>query len=133
MGCIVRGVAKSQILLSDFHFLPFVATWMDLKDTMLSEIGQRNTKTVCFPHMWNLKNTTNYYRKQKVSSLPDIENKLVVTSGKSEWGRGNTGEEEKRVIMRIYEIMNVKPFENCRALYNLNKLSFNFLKRSHDK
>ena len=83
--------------------------------------------------MWNLKNTTNYYIKQKVSSLPDIENKLVVTSGESEWGRGNTGEEEKRVIMRIYEIMNVKSFENCRALYNLNKLSFNFLKRSHDK
>ena len=35
--------------------------------------------------------------------------------------------------MRIYEIMNVKPFENCRALYNLDKLPFNFLKRSHDK
>ena len=83
--------------------------------------------------MWNLKNTTNYYIKQKVSSLPDIENKLVVTSGESKWGRGNTGEEEKRVIMRIYEIMNVKSFENCRALYNLNKLSFDFLKRSHDK
>ena len=57
----------------------------------------------------------------------------MVTSGESEWGRGNTGEGEKRVTMRIYEIMVVKLFENCTALYNLNKFPFNILKRSQVK
>ena len=40
--------------------------------------------------------------------LTDIKNKLVVTSGEREGGRGNIGLEGKRIIMGLYEIMCVK-------------------------
>ena len=39
--------------------------------------------------MWNLKNIINEYNKTK--RLTDIENKLVVTSGEREGGRGKIG------------------------------------------
>ena len=46
--CIVRGVAKSQTQLSNIRMpqkkneiLLFAAMWMDLKNTILSEVRQR--------------------------------------------------------------------------------------------
>ena len=39
--------------------------------------------------MWNLKNKTNEYNKNR---LTDTENKLVVTSGAMGGGRGKIGE-----------------------------------------
>ena len=44
--------------------------------------------------------------KVKRSRFTDIENKLVVTSGEREEGRGNIGVGEKRVI-GLYEIICV--------------------------
>ena len=52
--------------------------------------------------------------KVKRSRFTDIENKLVVTSGEREEGRGNIGVGEKRVI-GLYEIICVQ-LENCKAL-----------------
>ena len=45
--------------------------------------------------MWNLKSTKNYLIKQKRNRLADTENKLVLTSGEREAGRGNIGVEGK--------------------------------------
>ena len=45
--------------------------------------------------------------KQKRSRFTDVENKLVVTSGEREGGRGKTGVGE-RVIMGLREIICVK-------------------------
>ena len=40
--------------------MPFAATWMDLENTVLSEVSQTE-KDKCYmtSHMWNLKNNTN--------------------------------------------------------------------------
>jgi len=43
---------KNEILL-------FAATWMDLENTILSEISQTEKDKYCITYMWNLKNTTN--------------------------------------------------------------------------
>ena len=61
--------------------LPFVSTWMELEGIMLSEMMHDIT------YMWNLKKeiTVNITKKNK---LTDIEENLVVTSGKREGGRG---------------------------------------------
>ena len=42
-------------------------------------------------YVQNLKNATNQWIKQKRTRLIEIENKLMVTSGKREGGRGNKG------------------------------------------
>ena len=45
------------------EILPFVITWMDLEDIMLSEIRQR--QILCdFTYMWNIKNKTDIEIKQ---------------------------------------------------------------------
>ena len=37
------------------EILPFITTWMDLKDIMLSEISQGNTIPYYLSYVWNLK------------------------------------------------------------------------------
>ena len=48
--------------------------------------------------------------KTKKKQTRDLENKLVVTSGDREGGRGNIGVEDlkKKFIIGLYEIMCVK-------------------------
>ena len=72
------------------EILPFAATWMDLEGIMLSEISQTEKDKILYDitYTWNLKNKTH---SQKRSRLTDIENKLVVTSGKRKVGKGDIG------------------------------------------
>ena len=44
----------------------------------------------------------------------DIDNKIVVTSGEREVGRGDIGVWKKGVIMGLYEIL-CETFEYCKA------------------
>ena len=55
-----------------------------------SEISEtEKDKYSVITYMWNLKNKTNEQNKTEIDS--DIENKLVVTSGEKEGGRGKPG------------------------------------------
>ena len=49
------------------EILPFIATWIELKKIMLSEICQSEKRQTPqdFTHMWNLRNKTNGQRKKK--------------------------------------------------------------------
>ena len=65
-------------------------------------------------YKWNLKNTTNWWIRQKRRWWADTENKLVVTSsGKREARRGRRGlgRGKGRVITGLYEIIYVKLFK----------------------
>ena len=46
--------------------LPFAATWMDLKDVMLSVIHHTEKRQILYviTYMWNLKNITSEYNKK---------------------------------------------------------------------
>ena len=56
--------------------VPFLTTWMDLEDTMLSEMSDRERQLPHdFTHMWKI----NKQNKHK-----DKENRLVVTRGKGD-------------------------------------------------
>ena len=58
---------------------------------MLSEISQIKTNTVCYYLYVESKNITNYWIKQKISRLINIENKLVVATGERKEERSNKG------------------------------------------
>ena len=60
---------------------------MDLESIMLIEVRQRKINTV-ITYMWNLKIKQ---IKRNKNRLPDIQSKLVVTSGEREAGRGKIG------------------------------------------
>ena len=47
------------------EIMPFAATWMDLKISILSEVNQRKTNSAYITYMWNLKYDTNLSMKQK--------------------------------------------------------------------
>ena len=61
--------------------LPFATTWVDLEGIMLSEISQTEKDK----YIYHLHVESNKYNKlvnlKKRNRVPDIENKLVVTSG----------------------------------------------------
>ena len=62
------------------EILPFVAMWMDLENSMLSEIIQRNTNTAWYHiYMKSKKNTNECTCKIEIES--DIENKFVGEGG----------------------------------------------------
>ena len=67
--------------------MSFATTWIDLEGITLNEIvKQRKTNTVAskkYNKQVNITTTRN--------RLTDTENKLVVTSGEREMGRGKTG------------------------------------------
>ena len=73
--------------------------------------------------------STNYNKlvnKTENSRLTDTENKLVVTSGEREGGRGNTGVgDKKRVIMGLYETMCLKLLKIVKHYRIFKNLSFN--------
>ena len=64
------------------------ATCMDLEDIMLSEINQTEKILYDIIYMWNLKKYNKLVNITKMSKT-DRENKLMVTSGETEAGRGN--------------------------------------------
>ena len=41
------------------EIMPFVATWEDLNNIILSEVNQRKADITCMTYMWNLKKDTN--------------------------------------------------------------------------
>ena len=52
--------------------LPFARTWMDLENTVLSDVNERGSEELCdFTHMWD--------RRLK---LTGTDNNMVVTRGK---------------------------------------------------
>ena len=52
------------------RIFPFVTAWMDLEGIMLNEVSQTEKDTVrCIPYMWDLKNKTNYNKKEIGSQL----------------------------------------------------------------
>ena len=65
--------------------MPFATAWMDLEGIMLSEVSQRKANTV-YSHLY-MESTTSEYNKKEVDS--HIENKLMVTCGERERGRGD--------------------------------------------
>ena len=59
---------------------------------MLSEVSQTEKDKYYITYMWNLENKTDECESNKKrNSLTDIENKLMVTSGEREVGRGKIG------------------------------------------
>ena len=54
--------------------------------------------------MWNLKKYNKVANITKRNRLTDTENKLVVTSGEREGGRGNRGGREEKVQTIRYKI-----------------------------
>ena len=71
------------------EILPFATMWMDLKGAFLNEISQvEKDKYSMLSHIQNLKNKTNELTQQNRKRLTDIYNKLGVTSGEREVGRG---------------------------------------------
>ena len=47
-----------------------MTAWMDLEGIMLNEVSQTEKDTVrCIPYMWDLKNKTNYNKKEIGSQL----------------------------------------------------------------
>ena len=61
--------------------------WIDLESIMLREISQRKTQISVITYMWNLKSKMNLLNKTETNST-DIENKLLITSGKEGKGEG---------------------------------------------
>ena len=61
-------------------------------------------------YMWNLKNTTNELIQQNRNRLTDIENKLVVTRGEREVGRGKMGVGDKEVQITVYKINKLQGY-----------------------
>ena len=48
------------------EYPPFVTTWMDLEDIMLSEMSDGERQILYdFTHMWNLRNKANKQRKKR--------------------------------------------------------------------
>ena len=61
------------------EIFPFAVTWMDSEDTILSEVSQTETQTICdVTYMWNLKNNP-YQSIYKMEIDSQTENKLTVT------------------------------------------------------
>ena len=54
--------------------------------------------------------------KQNRSKFTEIKNKLVVTSGEREAGRGNSGVGGERAITGLYEIMSVKLLKTVNTI-----------------
>ena len=71
------------------EIIPFAATWMDLENSILSEVQERQI-LYDITYMWNLKNNTNG-STYKIERLTDMENKLIVTKGEREGGRDKLG------------------------------------------
>ena len=71
--------------------LSFATMWMDLEGIMLSEISQRKINTVWYHLYVESKKYNKLVNIKKRSRLTDIENKLMITSGEREGGRGNIG------------------------------------------
>ena len=73
----------SGILFSLKHkkkeILPFLKTWMNLEDIMLSEISQSQEKSTAWFHFCEV---------SKIVRLIEAENRLVVAKGWG-WGGGN--------------------------------------------
>ena len=57
---------------------------MDLESIIPTEVSQRRTP-YDITYMWNLKNTTD---ESIYKAGTDVENKFMVTKGKSGWGEG---------------------------------------------
>ena len=79
---------------------------------MINDISQTEKDKYLYviTYMWNLKSTTaSEYNKKR---LIDVENKLKVTRGEREKGRGNTGVEIKRYKLR-YKISYQDILEYC--------------------
>ena len=65
--------------IKENEIFPFAATWMDLEDTILSEVSQTETQTIWHvTYMWNLKNNP-YESTYKMETDSQTENKLTVT------------------------------------------------------
>ena len=63
-----------------------------LEGIMLSEVSQTEKDKYYITYMWNLENKTDECESNKKRNrLTDIENKLMVTSGEREVGRGKIG------------------------------------------
>ena len=58
---------------------------------MLSEMSDRNTNTICYHLCVEYKKDNKLVNITKGSRLTDTENKLVVTSGERQVGRGEEG------------------------------------------
>ena len=86
---------------------------MDLEGILLSERSQTQEDMLYnITYMWNLKNTTNEWIKQKEADT-DIENKLVVTRWVREVGEGQHWDGRFKRKMRLYVCEN---FEMCKVL-----------------
>jgi len=69
---------KYYLAIKKNEIFPFAATWMDSEDTILSEVSQTETQTICdVTYMWNLKNNP-YESIYKMEIDSQTENKLTV-------------------------------------------------------
>ena len=73
------------------EIMPFVATWMDIEITILSEVNQKEKdKYHNITYMWNLKYDTNEHIYE-TKRLTDIEDRHMVAKGEGRWGREGLG------------------------------------------
>ena len=80
------------------EILPFVTTWMELENIMLSEISQRKKNTTWFHLEWNPRNKT---KKKETNRLKYRE--LVVSKGVVGGGRGEIKGMKKTLILMSTE------------------------------
>ena len=70
--------------------MPFAAAWRDLEGSKLSKGSQTDKESTIWYHLYvdakKIQQTNEYSKKR--SRLWDIENKLVITIGEKDEGRG---------------------------------------------
>ena len=80
--------------------MPFAATWMNLEIIILSKVRQKEKDKYHMIYMWNLKYDTNEHIYQAKTDT-DIENRLVVASGREGGGWGVWEKQMQTIIYRV--------------------------------